>query len=207
MKNKQLIPSPRLILRWGAAALALLSISCAPAQELNSERIQRLFGSYGVAIVHQTDQRRVSDLYSLHGDQRISRTFAIVDFIVPMPAELETAHGEIVAGGSLGATLQQAGWSVEKASLYIGTLDVAIDDADLVRPMNLDAPVTLAMHAYRLSARRGTDHADYATIVELYHPELHTEATLRDAFQYTAGLDESMRRERYTALVLSALAP
>lgn len=93
---------------------------------LNSERIEHIFGSYGVdASMH--NGVRVSNLYSLNAGGRVpvclmespdpcygksTRTLALVTFVAPVNPLLETAHHEVTAHGkSLGTTLQGQGWS------------------------------------------------------------------------------------------------
>ena len=48
---------------------------------LNSERIRQNFGSYGVDVLSNENKRRISSLYSIDGDEKTTRTYAVVDFI------------------------------------------------------------------------------------------------------------------------------
>jgi len=55
---------------------------------LNSQRIQRLFGSYGVSIIEQSQQTRISNLYS-STQKPIMRTCAVVNFCFPIAEHLK----------------------------------------------------------------------------------------------------------------------
>jgi hypothetical protein len=66
-----------------AALLLAAQGAAARAQDrelLNSERIAAAFGSYGVEVVEQDSQVRVSNLFSGAGAGRVCRTFAVVRF-------------------------------------------------------------------------------------------------------------------------------
>ena len=56
---------------------------------LNSERIERKFGSYGIDVLRNDDAVRMSNLYSLRDGEKICRTFAVVlsrmSLIQPLP--------------------------------------------------------------------------------------------------------------------------
>ena len=65
------------------AAIALVAQLHASAQApvrelLNSERIAATFGSYGVEVLEQNGAVRVSNLFSGEGEERVTRTFAVV---------------------------------------------------------------------------------------------------------------------------------
>lgn len=77
---------------------------------LNSERIEATFGSYGVQADSCSEALRVSHLFSRHGQRRVTRTLALVQFEQPVPEALREPHGVVVdQGSSLGATLQAHG--------------------------------------------------------------------------------------------------
>jgi len=194
------------ILRRCAALVALLSWLCVAGygEELNSERIERLFGSYGVDIVHQSGLKRVSCLYSLSGDQEICRTFAVVRFVETMPEPLSRVHGEIRSGASIGATLKENGWQINKINRYIGTLRIPAEARFLARSMRIEVPVALPMHVYRLVASRGHEHLAYATLIEVHHPELHSRGSLEQAYRDLPGEPASV--EEATAFEALALA-
>jgi len=144
---------------------------------LNSDRIRQRFGSYGVKILRQDQQLRVSNLYSVHGERSICRTFAVVRFAQPTAAELGAEHAAIVAGGSVGEVLRQHGWQVEKRRLQLTTL-AAAPQSEASRLMGLTEPTTLAVDVYRLNVRRGKLVLPYAVIAEIHHPDYLDTMTL-----------------------------
>ena len=81
---------------------------------LNSDAIKATFGSYGVEVISQSESTRVANLYSLSGDAKICRTLAVTEFVLPMDTTLTEAHRLIRAGGSIGATLRSAGFTINK---------------------------------------------------------------------------------------------
>lgn len=147
---------------------ALCVLSTANAQILNSERIEQTFGSYGIELVHSDSEIRVSNLYSLHEGERVTRTLAIVRYPDRVPAELEVEHASIVAGGSIGATFKSAGWSVNKV------LHTLITDVELPptarQLMEIEGDADIAVHAYALNVANELQQFSYATIIELHHP-------------------------------------
>jgi len=80
--------------------LALCVAACASQEtrpELNSERIRQTFGSYGVDVLANDENRRVSSLYSSAGSDKTTRTYAVVDFIGAAKSALRTEHALIEA--------------------------------------------------------------------------------------------------------------
>jgi hypothetical protein len=141
-----------------------------PGPTLNSDRIRQQFGSYGVKVLRQDQQLRVSNLYSVHAERSICRTFAVVRFVQPTPAELAVEHAAIVAGGSIGEVLRQHGWQVDKRRLQLTALEAA-PQSEPGRLMGLAEPTTLATDVYQLMVRRGTLALTYAVIAEIHHPD------------------------------------
>jgi hypothetical protein len=140
----------------------------AGAELLNSERIERRYGSYGVEVLEASATLRVSNLYSLEDGGRVCRTFAVVlypDAIDPAVAE---EHRLIVAGGSIGATFAQRGWQVDKSHRHFGTTRATPKVAAL---MSIAPGTELAVHVYGLAAARAETSIRYATIVEIHHPD------------------------------------
>ncbi len=170
---------PNRILRSEAEASA-------PAP-LNSERIAATFGSYGVELLHQEGRCRVSNLYSIHGEETITRTLAVVDLPMGVPTALTEAHAEILAGASLGATLKAAGWSIDKRLLWQGMLEAPASGSWLEQLMQLQQSAPLAAELYRLDLERDGVRFSYASIAEIHHPE-H-----RDSVQGSAA-DSALQR-------------
>lgn len=193
---------PRLALLT-LAATALLAAPGAAQRDggrelLNSERIERDFGSYGIEVIAHGDALRVSNLYSTRNGTPVTRTFAVV--LYPEPDEVERAyaseHDEIVSGGSIGAVFTRNGWTVQKRHRFFGALG---STPRLERMMGGIPAQPLATHAYVLGvAKAGAEH-DYATIVEIHHPEYLALEDLRRI--YGDGLDPPVTLDGLRELV------
>lgn len=171
-------------LRHRCIAASLLSAVVladpAIAEELNSERIERRYGSYGVQILEEGAAIRVSSLGTQSSTGTICRTLALVQYSdEPQPDSLQAAHREILGGASIGATLKTAGWQVTKSSRHVGEINATAADSRVLKLMHLDGPQTLALHIYDLEVRRGSDHFAYATLLEIHHPDYLPESELK----------------------------
>lgn len=149
--------------------LALL-LGCNEPQ-LNSERIEQQFGSYGVEILESSASHRVTNLYSLEGDRKVCRTLALVLFNEPMNTAVKAEHQKITAGGSIGAVFKANDWTIGKVNLFLGDIDVAADASLVNELMGISVPNKLAMHIYRFKLQKGQTLVEYATIVEIHHPQ------------------------------------
>jgi hypothetical protein len=143
-----------------AAALALATACAGPG--LNSERIEQRYGSYGVELIEQSRDVR-------HGERQVCRTVAMVWFEHPVDPGLADADRLIRGGASIGATFQRLGWHVDKANVDIGEFRLA--SPVMGARMDIAVPAVLAMHIYRFRAARDGRRLNYATIVELHHPD------------------------------------
>lgn len=152
------------------------------ALELNSERIERVFGSYGLRVLEQQPRLRVTSLYSDGITGPVCRTLATVRFPADMPAALAEPHREIVQGGSIGATLRNSGWDIRKVNRHLGTIHVPEDAARISGLMKIGLPDALAMHVYDLDVRRGEEHYRYATIIEVHHPDYLSAGSLQTLY-------------------------
>ena len=156
--------------------LALLVLSCArPSAEvlrplLNSERIELVFGNYGLEVLEGGPQLRISNLYSKEGEQRICRTFALTFFPPATPPLLAEEDRAIRAGGSIGAVFKKAGFTVEKRPRYFGELAADRGRRRLAGLMGESARKPLALYVYTMVLRRGGESFTYATLAEVYHP-------------------------------------
>lgn len=161
--------------RTFAALLLVFQVaSCASSVDdtvLNSDRIRQTFGSYDVEILYSSQRRRISSLYSGVPGSEITRTFAVVDFNLPMSPELTREHERIVAGGSIGATFRRAGWAIEKRHIFIGELNVTNQHSAIAELMQIALPRQLAVHVYVFAVTRDEQAFNYATIYEIHHPE------------------------------------
>lgn len=152
--------------------IALAFVACG-AQEpiLNSERIERSFGSYGVDVLRADAEGRVSSLYSGTGDARVTRTFAVVMFSGPVRRAYASEHALVQSGRSLGEVFKSAGWEIDKLHIFIGEMEIPAEYRLLSDLMQIDLPMSLATHVYELTIRRDGGTYDYAMIVEIHHPD------------------------------------
>ncbi len=157
----------------------LVTLSCASsAVELNSERIARKFGSYGIEVVENTDNIRVSNLYSMEANGAVCRTFAVVGIGDEIDPSFAAEHTQILEGASIGAVFKRAGWRIEKRHQYIGNMAIGKQAARIAALMRLKPPATLAVHIYMLTISKRGSSFDYAMIAEVHHPEYLTVAVL-----------------------------
>jgi hypothetical protein len=159
-----------------------------PARELlNSERIAAAFGSYGVEVLEQDGQVRVSNLFSGTPESRTCRTLAIVRYAAPMDPAVGAEHAAIVAGGSIGATFAAQGWEVRKAHLSYSERPAT---AKLAALMRIAAGTPLAEHVYVLDVVKDGRAIEYAALVEIHHPDY---LRLGDLAKIYGALDEGRR--------------
>ena len=137
---------------------------------LNSDAIKATFGSYGVDVINQSESTRVANLYSLSDDAKICRTLAVTEFVLPTDPALAEAHRLIRAGGSIGATLRSAGFTINK-KLLIKTETVAGDEFVSLTHGSVLLGAPLYTKVYALFAQQDGLQIPYAVIAEAYHPE------------------------------------
>lgn len=140
-------------------------------QRLNSERIERAFGSYGVDVIQSSASLRVSSLYSGNGDSKITRTFAVVNFSGRVRSPFAAEHAKVLSGESLGAVFKSAGWQIEKHNIYVGEFEIPAGYGLISELMQTDLPESLATHVYVFVINKNERSYNYATIVELHHPD------------------------------------
>lgn len=138
--------------------------------KLNSDRIAYFFGSYGVEPIQVSGQNRVSNLYSLQGDQKVLRTLAIVEFQEPVHESLKQVHQEVNQGQSIGIALRQNGWKIDKLPVYFGSVEIS---PQLRAWMQESACEQAAVHIYKLLAYKDQagERLHYCTIVEVHSPQ------------------------------------
>lgn len=182
--------------------------ACGPAPlPLNSERIEQRFGTVGVEVLYDKGGLRRVSLYSVHDGRRVCRTYAVVRLLgIPSDtadAALLSAHQRIVAGASLGATLEQAGWQVDKQTHYVGQLPDLDPGPDWIASMGRKGSAGLAVHVYRLRIKNSSEVYDYADIVEVHHPDYLDVDALAALYPVTAPAED---RARARAAALKRLA-
>jgi hypothetical protein len=175
----------------GLIVIALLCACSATEPALNSDLIERRFGSYGVEVLYSSAEMRRASLYSVHDGQRICRTYAIVRWR-PLPdsdadSSLAAAHERIVDGASLGTTLRSAGWTLEKRTRFTGELPALTPDPAWLGLMSLDDSTGLAVHVYDVSVRNRMEVIEYANIIEVHHPDYLGVGDLRSMYPVQMG--------------------
>lgn len=188
------------------AATFLLTLAiggCADAPEpLNSERISRKFGNYGLELIENNYNIRVSNPYSVDARGRTCRTFAVVGFGDGVEPRIAAEHDRIRNGGSTGAVFRERGWDVRKRHLHIGEMTVGRQATRLSDLMRVRMPATLAVHVYVLAVA-GDGHAfDYAMIAEVHHPDYLTMADLRHVYGGAYSGDDNRKDTRAVLAIL-----
>jgi len=165
------------------AILAAALSACTQQPELlNSERIKKQFGNYCIVALGQDAGVRRSSLDSVQDGVETCRTYAVVRFVDADIAEIEEPHQGVLAGQSIGTTFKESGWHIRKDTLHIGKVSMTESRHQISRLMRLGHVVDLAVHAYRMTLEKGDISIEYATIVEIHHPDYMTEAALLELF-------------------------
>ncbi|MCG8373770.1 MAG: hypothetical protein MI700_09565 [Balneolales bacterium] len=153
---------------------------------LNSERIEMKFGSFGIDVLLSDSLIRVSNLYSIEGEEKISRTFAVVMYSANLPEELLYEHSKILSGGSIGEVFKEGGWNITKSSIYFGE----IEEKEVLEPvyglMGIAEHEELAVYMYDFLVTKDLVTFKYVTIAELYNPEYLTIQDLEDIYTIKA---------------------
>ncbi len=161
---------------------AVLSVCATESVILNSKRIEKRFGSYGIDVLASEAGLRRSSLFSLDGDTATCRTYAVVEFVEETDDRYDDAHARILAGDSIGETFKESGWDIQKNTLCVGTIRLPERATEIGTLMRLTGAHDLAAHVYQLVLVRGETSLEYATIMEVHHPEYLTAGELRDIF-------------------------
>lgn len=172
---------------------AALSACVVESELLNSERIERRFGSYGIEILSSKDGVRRSSLHSIEGEQKICRTYAVVRFENVPDSIVGEEHAQILAGHSIGEIFKTRGWQIFKETRLVGEYQPPSTGHPVLHLMALDDAPPLAMHVYRLLLKKDGQIIDYATIIEVHHPEYLDRDALQELFvvEEPAGLGEA----------------
>ena len=167
------------------AVLAEIQSACESEPVLlNSERIEQRFGSYGISVLPSEAGLRRSSVYSLHSQERICRTYAVVRFAAQPDDGYREEHAKILAGNSIGAIFRSHGWDTHKQTLYIGSLSLTDQHAAIARLMQLNDACELALHVYQLLLVRHDQVFEYATIIEAHHPAYLSENDLVELYEH-----------------------
>lgn len=141
--------------------------------QLNSDRIEYFFGSFGIELLHlqscEFPENRVSNLYSIHNNEKVMRTLALVTFEQPVHPLLQETHKEITKGKAIGMALQHSGWKIKKTPTYFGSFYL---DEKILQWMQEKQSNQAAIHVYELSAYRDDQTPiRYCTIAEIHSPQ------------------------------------
>ena len=170
-----------------SALAAILSACATESVNLNSERIEKRFGSYGIEVLASEAGLRRSSLFSFDGDTSTCRTYAVVQFVEQLDERYNDAHSKVLAGKSIGATFREDGWDVRKRTLYIGTVRLPEIRTPVGELMRLTGAHDIALHVYQLVLARAETELEYATILEAHHPEYLSAEDLREIFADAAS--------------------
>jgi len=165
---------------------AILSACATESVVLNSERIEKRFGSYGIQVLASEEGLRRSSLFSYDGDTATCRTYAVVQFVEQPDDRYDDAHASVLAGESIGATFKESGWEIQKNTLYVGSVRLPQTPTQVGELMRLSGAHDLALHVYQLMLVQDDLELEYATILEAHHPEYLTESGLLEIFDYEA---------------------
>lgn len=183
---------PPVVVAAAVLAVGALGVAVASAQILNSERIEQTFGSYGIELIFSDERLRLSNLYSLDDGEPVTRTFALVRYPEDVSPAFAPEHAAIVAGGSIGSTFEDAGWTVVKD--YHQYFRIRLSPR-LAAAMGVAADTPLATHAYRLEVARDGAQLEYALIIEIHHPEYLGEEDLPGIYgpEVVIGMPDDVR--------------
>jgi len=176
-----------------AVHAAILSACATEPVLLNSERIEKRFGSYGIAVLASEAGLRRTSLYSLDASGAVCRTYAVVRFADQLDEHYQKEHAEVLAGNSIGAIFRSHGWNLHKQTMYIGSLALPRDSSSIAELMKISGPLELALHVYQLLLVRNEQVFEYATIAETHHPDYLSERDVGDLYEYdtTKALSDS----------------
>ncbi len=153
------------------------------AKLLNSERITMKYGSYGIDVLKSDDVLRVSNLYSLHYGQKITRTYALVYYPSVIDSLYSKEHQLILNGSSIGKTFKSHGWEIQKNPIYFGVFDLQKQTS--INPlMNIKTDGKLAVYLYNFNISKDNKTFPYVTILEIYHPNYLTISDLKKIYPH-----------------------
>ena len=172
--------------KYRLAALYLAAyciIGCTTySNTLNSELITQKFGTYGIEIIENENNIRVSNLYSYEASERICRTFAVTTLIEQIETVFSVEHDLITKGESIGTVFKNHGWNVAKQHKFIGNLEIDNQSKRISRLMGIEPPLSLAIHIYVLVISKHKKSFNYAIIAEIHHPAYLTSTMLKSIY-------------------------
>jgi hypothetical protein len=182
---------------------AVISACAAEPVLLNSERIEKRFGSYGVDVLASEAGLRRSSLFSVHDNQRVCRTYAVAQFADQLEDHYGDEHAKVLAGNSIGAVFKSHDWNIHKQTLHIGTLNLLPSKRSISDLMKIGTPRRIAVHVYQLLLVKDAQVFEYATILEAHHPDYLSESDLYELYEYdTKNALPDMAAREFAALAL-----
>lgn len=178
---------------------AALSACATETVLLNSERIEQQFGGYGIDVLASEAGLRRSSLYSLQGNERICRTYAIVSFKEDLDSSYGLEHSKVLAGNSLGEVFKAFDWSLYKQTLHIGSFKIDRPASEINQLMQIVEARVLALHVYQLLLAKDDQLFEYATIAEAHHPDYLAQSDLLKNYHYDDS--ESLSAESLAELI------
>ena len=182
---------------------AALDACAHESERLNSERIADRFGSYGIDVVSSEPGLRRSNLYSSENGVSTCRTYAVVRFVDEPNALIDTEHAQILAGKSIGAIFKASGWAILKETLHVGTVKLDDPTHPVAKLMRLEISADVAMHVYRLLLKKSDQAIEYATLIELHHPDYLGVSDLLNLYSIDAS--RSLQPQQVEAMRLLGL--
>ena len=170
---------------------------------LNSEMIEKKFGSYGLDVIESNNENRISFLFSnddyyialnkinavkkSSGYKKKYHTLALVSFMDSV--KISEVHKKIIEGSSIGATFKDYGWSITKDSLLV--LELSKDIHPVIQKwLKSNAYQNIAIHVYTLTVKNKTQTIRYAEIIEIHHPDYLSLTKLKDIYDINSSREK-----------------
>ena len=186
---------------------------------LNSEMIEKKFGSYGLDVIENNNENRISFLFSNGGHyialnkinavkkstgyKKKYHTLALVSFIDS--AKISEVHKKIIEGGSVGATFKDYGWSITKDSLLV--LELSRDIHPVIQKwLKSKAYENLAVHVYTLTVKNKTQTIRYAEIIEIHHPDYLSLTKLKDIYDINSSREQEASAFKIKNIIIDKLS-
>jgi hypothetical protein len=181
--------------------------------------IEKKFGSYGLDVIENNNENRISFLFS-NGDHYIAlnkinavkkstgykkkyHTLALVSFIDS--AKISEVHKKIIEGGSVGATFKDYGWSITKDSLLV--LELSRDIHPVIQKwLKSKAYENLAVHVYTLTVKNKTQTIRYAEIIEIHHPDYLSLTKLKDIYDINSSREQEASAFKIKNIIIDKLS-
>ena len=181
--------------------------------------IEKKFGSYGLDVIENNNENRISFLFS-NGDHYIAlnkinaakkstgykkkyHTLALVSFIDS--AKISEVHKKIIEGGSIGATFKDYGWSITKDSLLV--LELSRDIHPVIQKwLKSKTYENLAVHVYTLTVKNKTQTIRYAEIIEIHHPDYLSLTKLKDIYDINSSREQEASAFKIKNIIIDKLS-